>query len=136
MKIPVALPYGSRIIFPPTGSGVSLSMRVPFPDPVPLVEAGVPIALATDANPGTSYVLTMPLIIALGCLEMGMSPEAALWSATRGGALALQRPHAGMLTHQAAGDLVVLNAESYTALPYRPDDDIVTTVVTRGRIAA
>jgi imidazolonepropionase len=116
--------------------GVSLSLRTPFPDPGPLLDAGVTVAIATDANPGTSYVLTMPFVVALACLEMGMTTEQALWSATRGGAISLQLPDRGWVRRDAAADLVVLDAESHVDLAYRPDSDLVRTVVKGGVVAA
>ena len=114
--------------------GVSLSLRLPFPDVGRLRDAGVTVAIATDANPGTSYVLTMPFVVALACLEMGMSPEDAVWAATRGGALSLRRRDLGIVTHGSAGDLVVLDADTYLGLPYRPDSRLVTQVVKGGRL--
>lgn len=112
--------------------GVSLSLRIPYPDHRPLLEAGVVVALATDANPGTSYVLTMPFVVALACLEMGMSVEQAVWSATRGGALALRLPDRGRIAPGAIADLVVLDAEAPAALAYRPDSRLVHRVFKRG----
>ena len=112
--------------------GVSLSMRLPFPDPAALLDAGVTVAIATDANPGTSFVLTMPFVVALACLEMGMSAEQAVWSATRGGALSLQLADRGWIGPGALADLVVLEADSYLHLPYRPDSDLVSSVIKRG----
>jgi imidazolonepropionase len=112
--------------------GVSLSMRLPFPDAAAFREAGVTVAIATDANPGTSYVLSMQLIVALACLEMGMTPEEAVWSATRGGALALGLQGHGMLRSGAPGDLVVLDADSYVHLAYRPGGNLASLVVKGG----
>jgi imidazolonepropionase len=114
--------------------GVSLSMRLPFPDPAPLFEAGVTVAIATDANPGTSFVLTMPFVVALACLEMGMSAEQAVWSATRGGALSLRLADRGWIGPGAIADLVVLEADTYLHLPYRPDSDLVKSVIKRGAL--
>ena len=114
--------------------GVSLSMRLPFPDPAALLDAGVTVAIATDANPGTSFVLTMPFVVALACLEMGMSAEQAVWSATRGGALSLRLADRGWIGPGAIADLVVLEADSYLHLPYRPDSDLVSSVIKRGTL--
>ena len=114
--------------------GVSFTMRLPYPDPARFAAAGVTLALATDANPGTSYVLTMPFIIALACLNMGMTPAAAVWSATRGGALALREPDKGWLGRGAVADAVVLDAPSHLHIPYRPDGDVVCKVVKSGRV--
>lgn len=116
--------------------GVSLSMRLPFPDIRQFRESGVSVAVATDANPGTSYVLNMQLIVALSCLEMGMTPEEAVWSATRGGALALRLPGHGTLGAGTPGDLVVLDADSYVHLAYRPGENLASHVVKHGEIVA
>ena len=62
-----------------------------------LWDEGVTVALATDCNPGTSFVERMPFVVALGVLELGLSPEEALWAATRGGSLALELPDRGRL---------------------------------------
>jgi imidazolonepropionase len=112
--------------------GVSLSMRLPFPSPQAMLDEGVTVALATDTNPGTSYVLTMPFVVALACLEMGMSAEQAVWSSTRGGALALQMPDRGWIRTGAIADLVLLSEDSYLHLPYRPDSSVVDGVIKRG----
>ena len=69
----------------------SWSMQSPqAPGPL-LWDRGVTVALATDCNPGTSYVESMQLVVAVACLEMGLRLEEAVWSATRGGALASGR---------------------------------------------
>jgi len=112
--------------------GVSLSLRIPFPDVGPFNEVGVPVAIATDANPGSSYILSMQLIIALACLEMGMTPEEAVWSATRGGARALGLDLHGRLCPGAPADFVVLDADSYVHLAYRPGGNLASRVVKNG----
>lgn len=113
---------------------VSFSMRAPFPDGRRVWDSGVTVALATDCNPGTAWVETMPFIISLACLEMGLTPEEALWAATRGGALAVGEEDKGRVAPEAVADLVVLDAPSYVHLPYRPDGDLVWRVVKSGRV--
>lgn len=76
-----------------------------------LREAGVELALATDANPGTSWCESMPYVIQLACLAMGLSVDEALRAATVGAAHALRRDDVGHLAVGAHGDLVVLEAE-------------------------
>ena len=114
--------------------GVSLSMRTPFPDARRIWDAGVTVALATDCNPGTAWMERMSFMAALAAVEMGLTPEEALWSATRGGALALGRLDRGRLAAGDRGDLVVLDAPSYLHVPYRPDTDLAVEVVAAGRI--
>ncbi len=100
--------------------GVEFSTKSPYPDARRLIAAGVPVALATDCNPGTSFTSSMPFCIALAVREMRMTPAEALWSATVGGALALRRSDVGHLSVGARADLCVLDAPSYRHLAYRP----------------
>jgi imidazolonepropionase len=97
-----------------------------------LWERGVTVAIATDCNPGTSWVESMQLVVAVACLDMGLSLEQAVWSATRGGALALEETGKGMVAPGASADLLVLEAPSYRHLGYRPDHNHVRHVVKGG----
>lgn len=112
--------------------GVSFSLRLPPPPARMLLDAGVTVALATDCNPGTSYVETMSWVIAVAVREMGLSPDEALWSATRGGALALRRPHHGMIAPGSVADIAILDADSHNHLAYRPDADLIQAVYKGG----
>ncbi|MCP4304033.1 MAG: imidazolonepropionase [bacterium] len=113
--------------------GVSLSLRLPQARGIDLWEAGVTVALATDCNPGTSNIESMPFVIGIACLEMGLSPEQAVWSATRGGALALGLRDRGALVPGMLGDVAILAHPSYVHLAYRPDAPAVAWVLKRGR---
>jgi imidazolonepropionase len=99
-----------------------------------MLRAGVTVALATDCNPGTSYVTSMGLVIALAVVNLEMTVDEALWSATRGGALALQRPELGHLAVGARGDAVILDAPTAAHLAYRPGSELVATVVKGGEL--
>jgi len=101
------------------------STRSPYPDARRLLDASVTVALATDCNPGSSYVTSMPFVMALAVREMRMTPAEALWSATAGGAAALRRTDVGHLGLGAAPDFVVLEAPSYIHLAYRPGSPLV-----------
>jgi imidazolonepropionase len=113
--------------------GVEFSTRSPYPDARRLLDAGVTLALATDCNPGSCFTSSMPLCIALGVREMHLSPAEALWSATAGGAAALQRPDIGRLSPGASADFVVLDAPSYVHLAYRPGVPLVAQVWRAGQ---
>jgi imidazolonepropionase len=89
------------------------------------LDAGVIVALATDCNPGTSYVTNMGFVIALAVREMGMTFDEALWAATRGGAMALRRDDVGHLGVGARADFVVLDAPRAVHLAYRPGGAVV-----------
>jgi imidazolonepropionase len=111
---------------------VSLSLRLDPPPARALWDAGVPVAIATDCNPGTSYVENMQFVIAMATLTTGLTPEEALWAATRGGARALRLDDKGHITPGAAADLVMLEADSYLDIPYRPGTDLVRMVIKGG----
>ena len=109
--------------------GAEFSTRSPYPDARRFVEAGVRVALATDCNPGTSYVTSMGFVIALAVREMGLSPDEALYAATRGGAAALRRGDVGHLGLGARADLVILDAPRAAHLAYRPGAHLVARTV-------
>ena len=109
--------------------GVEFSTRSPYPDARGLLDAGVTVALASDCNPGSSYTSSMPLCIALAVREMRMTPAEALWSATAGGARALDRDDIGVIASGNRAHLTVLDAPSYLHLAYRPGVPLVREVV-------
>jgi imidazolonepropionase len=109
--------------------GVEFSTRSPYPDARGLLDAGVTVALASDCNPGSSYTSSMPLCIALAVREMRMTPAEALWSATAGGARALDRDDVGVIAPGKRAHLAVLDAPSYLHLAYRPGVPLVREVV-------
>lgn len=112
--------------------GVEFSTRHPYPDARRLLDAGITVALATDANPGTSFTTSMPLMIALAVREMGMTVAEAVWAATAGGARALERTDVGVLAPGMRADLVVLDAPSRAHLAYRPGVPLVNAVYQGG----
>jgi imidazolonepropionase len=112
----------------------SFSMRAPQAPGRMLWGSGVTVALATDCNPGTSNVESMPFVIAVACLEMGFTPEEAVWAATMGGTRSLRLDDRGKVTPGALADLTILDAPSYTHIPYRPGSDLVWKVVKRGEV--
>ncbi len=105
--------------------GADFSTRSAYPSARRLLDAGVVVALATDCNPGTSYVTNMGFVIALAVREMGMTFDEALWAATRGGATALRRGDVGRLAVGARADFVVLDAPRAAHLAYRPGGAVV-----------
>ena len=100
-----------------------------------MVEAGVAPVLATDLNPGTSYTESMGLMVALGCLRMGLTAEEAIAAATINPAVTIGRQDViGSLEPGKQADLIVLEASDYRFLPYRPGVNLVGTVVKEGEV--
>ena len=113
-----------------------LCTRSKFPDARRLLDAGITIALASDCNPGSSYTTSIPLVISLAVLNMNMSCDEALWSATAGGAAALRRTDIGSLHIGAQADFALLNSSSHVHLAYRPGVKIIDAVVRKGECVA
>lgn len=97
-----------------------------------LWESGVTVALGTDCGPESAAVESMQFVVALASVEMGLTPAQALWSATRGGALALQEPEKGWLGRGAVGDFVVLDAPRANHLVGRPGNNLAWQVFKDG----
>ena len=84
-----------------------------------LIEAGAIVALATDYNPGTSPTLNMPMILALACTQLRMTPAEAIAAATINAACALRREkQIGSLEAGKLADLAVFEVEDYREIPY------------------
>jgi imidazolonepropionase len=112
--------------------GASFSMGSPQAPARMLWDAGVTIGLATDCNPGTSNIESMGFVIALACIEAGLTPDEAVWAATRGGALSLGLRDRGAVTPGSVADIVIVDAPSHRHVPYRPGSDLVWKVVKGG----
>jgi imidazolonepropionase len=90
-----------------------------FPRARKLIDAGVPVALATDYNPGSSPTPSMPFVLSLACTHMKMSPEEAISAATINGAWALRLgERKGSLEPGKDADLAVFEADDYREIPY------------------
>ncbi len=100
-----------------------------------LIERGVPVALATDFNPGTSPTPSLPLVMTVACLSLRLTPAEALAAVTVNAAHALGLgEEVGSLEPGRAADLVVWRVPNVDQLAYWPGADLVATVVKRGRI--
>lgn len=109
-----------------------LSTRQPLAPARRLLDAGAVVALASNANPGSSYTTSMAFCVATAVLQMGLSIDEAVWAATAGGARALRRDDVGYAREGARADLHVLDAPSVTHLAYRPGVPLTWAVWRRG----
>jgi imidazolonepropionase len=99
------------------------------------VEAGIPVALGTDFNPGTSPTPNLQLVLSLACLELKLTPTEALVAATVNAAHAIgSGDEVGSIEPGRQADLVVWRVASAAQIPYFPGADLVDVVVKRGRI--
>ena len=99
------------------------------------IEAGVPVALGTDFNPGTSPTPNLPLVMTVACLEMKLTPAEALAAVTINAAHAAGvAGDVGSLEPGKAADVVIWRVPDVGQLPYWVGADLVDVVVKRGRI--
>jgi imidazolonepropionase len=96
-------------------------------------EAGVPIAIATDLNPGTSPLLSLRLAMSMACTLFRLTPEESLRGATVNAARALGFEDRGVLAPGRRADLVVWNIERPADLCYWIGGALASRVVAAGR---
>jgi len=100
-----------------------------------IIESGVPVALATDLNPGSCFTESMPMILQIACLSAGMTVDEALVAGTLNAAAAVGRADSvGSLEVGKWADLVVLAAADRAHLVYHFGVNLVETVVKRGEV--
>lgn len=121
--MPVALPTCSFFI------------SIPYTPARTMIEAGLPLALATDFNPGTTPSGNMNLVVATACIKMKMTPEEAINAATINGAYAmgLSATHGSITKGKAANFIITKPLPSYYQLPYAFGSNLIDTVIVNGR---
>ncbi len=99
-----------------------------------MIEAGVIVAIATDFNPGTSFVVSMPTCIAIACTLMRMTPAEALAAATINAAWSLgAADRIGSIEVGKQADLIILDRPSHLFLPYELGQCAPRLVMKAGR---
>ena len=120
------------VVLPGTPFGLNESEYTPAGQ---ILAADGLLALATDANPGTSWCESMQFILALACRKLGLTPAQAIAAATINAAAAIQREdQVGSLEPGKQADLLVLNVSDYRHLGYRFGTNLVAYIIKRGRV--
>jgi len=100
-----------------------------------MIEKGLPIALATDFNPGSNMTESMQLIMTIACLQLKMTPAEALVASTINAAQALDRgKQIGSIEPDKKGDLLLWEVEDYREIAYHYGVNLVETVIKDGDI--
>jgi imidazolonepropionase len=99
------------------------------------IDRGIPVALGTDFNPGTSPTASLPLAMTVACIELKMTPDEVLTAVTINAARALGlEDEIGSLEAGKSADLVIWRVPTSAQIPYWPAADLVKAVVKRGRV--
>ena len=100
-----------------------------------LIAAGVPVAIATDFNPGTCFTLNMQLILAFACTQMRMTPAEAITAATVNSAYSLGiSDRLGTLEEGKQADIVLMDVPDYRELPYFFGINHCVVTIKRGNV--
>ena len=113
----------------------SFYLNKPYAPARALVDAGVPVAFASDFNPGSCPGFNLQLVMNLGCWKSGLSPEEVLTAVTLNAAAACGRAdRIGSVEEGKQADLVIWNAPNLEYIFYRFGENLVNTVIKKGKI--
>jgi len=121
--MPVALPSCSYFI------------SIPYTPARKLLDAGLPLALASDYNPGTSPSGNMNFVVSTACIKMKMTPEEAINAATINGAYAMgiEKTHGTITIGKKANFIITQPLTSYYELPYAFGTNLIANVWISGK---
>lgn len=121
--MPVALPCCSYFL------------SIPYTPARKMINAGLPLALATDFNPGSSPSGNMNLVVATACIKMKMTPEEAINAATINGAYAMgiSETHGSITVGKKANIIITKPLLSYYQLPYLFGSNLIEKVIIEGK---
>ena len=122
--IPVALP------------SCSYFLSIPYTPARKLIDAGLPLALATDYNPGSTPSGNMNFVVSTACIKMKMTPEEAINAATINGAYAMgiSNTHGSITKGKKASLIITKEVPSYNYLPYAFGDNHIDSVMINGKM--
>ena len=115
--------------------GVSFFLNHGYAPARSLIDSGVPVAIASDFNPGSCMSFSMPLMMTIACTHMNMSPEEALTACTLNGAAALGlSSKVGSIEVGKDADIILYDIPNYRYLAYHFGTNHVHTVIKHGTI--
>ena len=122
--MPVALP------------SCSYFLSIPYTPAREMIKAGLPLALATDFNPGSTPSGNMNFVVATACIKMKMTPEEAINAATINGAYAMgiSETHGSITKGKKANLILTKPISSYYQIPYAFGSNLIETVFIEGKI--
>jgi imidazolonepropionase len=116
--------------------GAAFFLNLQFPPARKMIDEGLPLAIASDYNPGSSPSGNMQTMLSLACIKMKMTPEEAFNAATINTAFALELSHSyGSITRGKVANIFVTKPMSSLAyLPYHFGNNLVDLVILNGKL--
>jgi imidazolonepropionase len=123
-------------IMPTLLPGSALFLGLPDPPARKMIDAGLPVALASDYNPGSSPSGNMKLIMSLGCIRLNMLPEEAFNAVTINSAhaMGISETHGSIAKGKAANLVITKEMPSFNYFPYAYGSNLIDKVILKGRI--
>ncbi len=118
--------------------GAAFFLGLPLPPARKIIEAGLPLAVASDYNPGSSPSGNMNLMLSLCCIQYKMTPEEAINAATINSAYAmgLSKTHGSIAIGKQANIFITKEIPNYSFIPYSFGSNLVETVIIAGKVIA
>ncbi len=116
--------------------GSAFFLGLPDPPARKMIDAGLPVALASDYNPGSSPSGNMKLIMSLACIRLKMLPEEAINAVTINSAYAMgiSETHGSIARGKVANVFITKKIPSYEFMPYAYGSDLIETIILKGRV--
>jgi imidazolonepropionase len=115
--------------------GVSFFLRNPYAPARKLIDAGVPVAIASDFNPGSCMSFSMPLMMTIACTQMSITPEEAITASTLNGAAAMGiSDQVGSIEVGKRADIVLYDIPHYRYLAYHFGTNLAAKIIKNGTI--
>ncbi len=115
--------------------GVSFFLRNPYAPARKLIDAGIPVAIASDFNPGSCMSFSMPLMMTIACTQMSMTPEEAITATTLNGAAAMGiSDQVGSIEIGKRADIILYDIPNYRYLAYHFGTNLATKIIKNGII--
>lgn len=106
-----------------------------YPPAREMIQAGLPVIIATDFNPGSSPTPSLPMAMSIACTQMQMTPAECLTACTINAAHSLELGHQiGTIEVNKYADLTLFNCPDYRQIPYFFGANLVSTVIKRGNV--
>lgn len=126
---------GESDVIPILLPATAFSLRKPYAPARKMLDAGLPVALATDFNPGSCPTANLSLVMSIACLYMAMTPEEVFHAVTINAAHSLGRSdRIGSIEVGKQADLAIFAVDHYKKIPYFFGVNLVTTVAKQGKI--